>query len=77
MLSVAKFVEKNKYSEIKSMTAKDLTSKLLAAMESEPSKVSDGNNSGLASASESATVLPDISLPFSNLAYDDSCEDWQ
>jgi hypothetical protein len=53
------------------MSAKDLTSELLTAMESEPSGVSDGNNSGLPPASESAAVLPVVSLPISNLANDD------
>jgi hypothetical protein len=53
------------------MSANDSTSKLLAAMESELSGVSDGNNSGLPPASDSATVLPVVSLPFSNLANDD------
>jgi hypothetical protein len=52
------------------MSAKD-TSKLLAAMESEPSGISDGNNSGLPIASESASVLPVDSSPFSNLGNDD------
>ena len=54
-----------------STSAKDLTSELLAAMDSEPSGISDGNNSGLPSASESASVLPVDSSPFSNLANDD------
>jgi hypothetical protein len=60
------------------MSAKDWTSKLLAAMESELSGVSDGNNSGLASASESdSSVLPVVSLPFLILQMMTLCEDWQ
>jgi hypothetical protein len=65
------WLRKNKYSDIKKHECKDLTSKLLTAMESEPSGVSDDNNSGLASASKNAKVLPVVSLPFSNLANDD------
>jgi hypothetical protein len=53
------------------MSTKDLTSKLLAAMESEPSGISDGNNSGLPIASECASVLPVDSSRFSNLGNDD------
>ena len=53
------------------MNAKDLTSELLAAMESEPSGISDGNNSGLPFASKSASMLPVDSSPFSNLGNDD------
>ena len=53
------------------MSAKDLKSKLLAAMESAPSGNADGNDSGLHPTSESVTVLAVVALLLSNLPNDD------